>query len=294
MNQQTSIRDEVGTPHDRLRSEVGPDPRLSTMGLAVLCALGLVAVGVIGPRSARADDGRGGIDGDEITAEIDGSGGSSSANPDRCTWRSVTRTDPSGGAPRPVERRIGSKTQVLMTFECLGPPPRSGRKWITRVSTGGNGASARRRLPAPDVTTAPPADRGVVNVGTWYWVSRAVWKPWSVTAGVVTPAGPVTVTTTARPFRLILDPGDGRGPVSCTGPGRPWTPAFGDDARSACMYTWSRASTSLPGASFRAALSIEWKVTWRSSTGASGRLPNIRTSTPFMARVREIQAVAAR
>lgn len=275
---------------------------LTSLALAMLCALCAVTIGVLGPRSARADVGRetgrgsgghGGVDGEEITADVDaGGGGSSTANPDRCSWKAVKRVDPASGARIEVTRRIGSKLQVLMTFDCLGPPARTGRKWITRSS--GAGASARRRLPAPDVSTAPPPQRGVVNVGTWFWVSRAVWKPWSVTASVATPAGPVTVTTTARPVRLSLDPGDGRSPVRCEGPGRPWNAALGDSVRTGCMYTWRRASTTLPGGAYRASMTIQWKVTWRSSLGASGRLPDIRTSTPFMVTVREIQAVAAR
>lgn len=275
------------------------------VGVAAVSALGTLTVGASGPQPALAEaargsgGGHGGVDGDEITAEVDagggaghGSGGSSAANPDRCSWKAVMRIDPSSGASTEVTRRIGSKIQVLMTFDCLGPPARSGRKWITRVS--GGGASARRRLPAPGVSTAPPPDRGVVNVGTWFWVSRSVWKPWSVTATVATPAGPVTVTTTARPSRLILDPGDGHPPVRCAGPGRQWNAVFGDTVRTGCMHVWRRASTSMPGGAYRASISIQWTVTWRSSLGASGRLPDIRTSTPFMAQVREIQAVASR
>lgn len=309
----TITRGDRGPRHDRSPSACSARGSsrylpLTVLGAAVVCALGTVcavAIGVPAPLAARADvaqgdgSGHGGVDGEEITAEVEagggtgsGGGGSSVPNPDRCSWKAVMRIDPSSGASTEVTRRIGSKTQVLMSFECLGPPARSGRKWITRAT--GGGSSARRRLPAPDVSTAPPPDRGVVNVGTWFWVSRSVWKPWSVTASVATPAGPVTVTTTARPSRLILDPGDGRPPVRCAGPGHAWNAAFGDDVRTGCMYTWRRASTALPGGAYRASLTIQWKVTWRSSLGASGRLPDIRTSTPFMAHVREIQAVASR
>jgi len=275
-------------------------PLTISVAMAVGCAA-TVWLGALGPRQANAEGGGGRVDGDEIIAEIDerdrsgddgGNGGD--ANPDRCSWSSVTRIDPATGARQPVTRRLGSKTQVLMSFECAGPPPRSGRKWITRRNESGSGSSARRKLPAPDVSTAPRADMGVVNVGTWFWVSRAVWKPWSVTASVATPAGPVTVTTTARPSRLVLDPGDGSRPVACAGPGLAWNPAFGDRTPTACMHVWRNASTAAAAGAYRAKLTIVWKVTWRSSLGVSGRLPDVRTSTPFLARVREIQAVAAR
>lgn len=290
------------TPRHRVDTPRRTHGRRMPLTISVAVAVGCAAtvwLGALGPRRADAEGGGGRVDGDEIIAEIDdpgrdGGGDGTAPNPDRCSWTSVTQIDPVTGRRQPVTRRLGSKTQVLMSFECAGPPPRSGRKWITRRNESGSGSSARRKLPAPDVSTAPRADMGVVNVGTWFWVSRAVWKPWSVTASVATPAGPVTVTTTARPSRLVLDPGDGSRPVACSGPGLAWTPAFGDRTPTSCMHVWRNASTAAPAGVYRAKLTIVWKVTWRSSLGVSGRLPDVRTSTPFLARVREIQAVAAR
>lgn len=261
-----------------------------------ICTMAILTLGGLGPRGVRADDSesRGGVEGDEITADAVG-GGNPTPNPDKCSWRSVTRPNPATGGDEAVTRRRGSDEQVLMAFDCEGPPPRAGRKWITRrPASGGSRASARRRLPAPGVSLAPAPDRGVVNVGSWFWASRAVWKPWSVSATVVTPAGPVTVTTTARPSRLIFDPGDGHSPVSCSGPGTAWTAAYGDRLPSRCMYTYRRASTDRPGGTYAASLSIVWRVTWRSSLGAGGRLPDVHTTTRFPSLVREIQAIAAR
>jgi hypothetical protein len=100
------------------------------------------------------------------------------------------------------------------------------------------------------------------------------------------------VTTTATPHTITYTPGDGQQPVTCTGPGTPWTPRVGDRTRSACVYTYSRASHSQQGRHFRAAMHVTWRVTWRSSLGIAGRLPNVRTGSTMNARVLELQALS--
>jgi hypothetical protein len=140
--------------------------------------------------------------------------------------------------------------------------------------------------------TAPPSDKMVVTVGTWFWIPRAAWKPVSVTAWIPTQAGPISVTTTATPHTITYTPGDGRQPVTCAGPGTPWTPRVGDRTRSTCMYTYSRASHNQRGRHFRAAMHVTWLVTWRSSLGIAGRLPNVRTGSTLNARVLELQALS--
>jgi hypothetical protein len=140
--------------------------------------------------------------------------------------------------------------------------------------------------------TAPPSDKMVVTIGTWFWIPRAAWKPVSVTAWIPTQAGPISVTTTATPHTITYTPGDGRTPVTCKGPGTPWTARIGDRAKSSCMYTYTRASHSQRGRHFRAAMHVTWIVTWRSSLGLAGRLPNIRTGSTMNARVLELQALS--
>lgn len=140
--------------------------------------------------------------------------------------------------------------------------------------------------------TAPPSDKMVVTVGTWFWIPRAVWKPVSVTAWIPTQAGPISVTTTATPHTITYSPGDGHRPVTCKGPGTPWTPRAGDRAKSSCMYTYKRASHSQRNRHFRATMRVTWLVTWRSSLGIAGRLPNIGTGSTINARVLELQALS--
>jgi hypothetical protein len=42
---------------------------------------------------------------------------------------------------------------------------------------------------------------------------------------------------------------------------------------------------------FSASVSIVWRVTWRSSTGATGTLPNVTTSSSHQMNIREFQAL---
>lgn len=140
--------------------------------------------------------------------------------------------------------------------------------------------------------TAPPMDKMMVNVGTWFWVPSAVWKPLSVTAYIPTAAGVIAVTTTATPKTLIYSPGDGRPSVSCTGPGKPWSRSDGDNATSPCMYTYRSASHTRASRTYNANMAVQWRVTWRSNLGLSGNLPSIRTGLNSSVRVLEMQALA--
>ena len=142
------------------------------------------------------------------------------------------------------------------------------------------------------IKTAPPSNKMVVNVGTWFWVPRAVWKPVSVTAYIPTSAGPITVTTTARPTSLIYSPGDGNAAVTCKGPGTPWSQSRGDNDTSNCMYTYASASHTRTTGTYAANTAIKWTVTWSSNLGVGGQLPSIRTGLTTPVRVLEMQALS--
>jgi hypothetical protein len=61
---------------------------------------------------------------------------------------------------------------------------------------------------------------------------------------------------------------------------------------SQCMYTYRHSSVLADdGQAFRASMSIEWDVSWTSSTGASGVLAPMSTTTAAPIVVREIQAI---
>ena len=195
-----------------------------------------------------------------------------------------------------VEKNVGSILFRLYDRNC--PSENTSYHWIAEVSSetiARNAAIvAYDLIPAPFGEFAPPARQGLINIGTWFWVSPTIWQPKSVTAWVPTPAGPVTATTTATPYKLVFDPGDsifGFGKKSCFGPGLQWSRIVGDHAPSPCMYTYRHSSAIESNGVFSATLSIVWKITWRSNTGAFGTLPDVTTSSSHQMRIREFQAL---
>ena len=157
-------------------------------------------------------------------------------------------------------------------------------------------AYAELAPPAPTAHRSPDEDmRGqpwtVVQLWTWYWVEQADWVPLSRTVEL----RGVSATVTATPVATTFDPGNGDGVVSCDGPGRPWTDP-GDNSDPApssvggCGYQYKRVAEGV-----QATTSIRYAVTWTSSTGAGGALPDLlgsTTSPPF--RVEQIQVVVGR
>ena len=213
-----------------------------------------------------------------------------------CSWRPALMV--SNGA-RPTNGAISIRTkngvtESLYVRVCDGAL--SGYYWLRNDAAPRAAESASHkvsRLVNMLLTkTAPPMDKMVVNVGTWFWVPQSVWKPVSVTAFIPTSVGVITVTTTATPTKVIYAPGDGSNEVSCVGPGLPWKESFGDRATSPCMYTYRSASHTRASQTFAARFGVQWKVTWRSNLGASGLLPSIRTSLGMKATVYELQALA--
>lgn len=213
-----------------------------------------------------------------------------------CTWRPALMVShgaqPSDGAIS-VRTRNGV-TESLYVRVCDGAL--SGYYWL-RNDVGPRAAETASQKVSRLVNmlltkTAPPMDKMVVNVGTWFWVPKSVWKPISVTAFIPTSVGVITVTTTATPVTLMYSPGDGGNTVSCLGPGIPWKKTYGDAIPSPCMYTYRSASHVRSSQTFPAQFSVRWKVSWRSNLGAGGSLPSIRTSLNMKATVYELQALA--
>jgi hypothetical protein len=112
--------------------------------------------------------------------------------------------------------------------------------------------------------------------------------------------GPLWATVTATPLRLRFDPGDvgtcancapPNPPVVCDGAGP--TAAYVPDVPGACSYTYVNASStsSLDGRNFLTLLSIEWVVSWTSSTGAGGSLGGETTSTTALLGVAEVKGL---
>jgi hypothetical protein len=217
---------------------------------------------------------------------------------DSCQWSpSLARDSGQGqGAGDEVTKQVGSVSFRLYDHVCEGEA--TTYYWIPEISTEQIARSAASvvydLIPAPFGEFAPPARQGLINIGTWFWVEPTVWQPKTVTAWVPTPEGPVSVTTTATPTKLVFHPGDGfrgNGDKTCTGPGPKWFSMFGDLSPSACMYSYRHSSAINSSGLFSASLSIIWRVAWRSNSGASGTLPNVITSSSHQMNIREFQAL---
>ncbi len=115
------------------------------------------------------------------------------------------------------------------------------------------------------------------------------WHSVSVTASV----GPIWARVTAVPRRLTFDPGDpaGPGPVSCSGNGP--VAAYVPTAPGTCSYTYLNASSTSPvdGYHFRTRMTIDWSISWTSSTGAGGALASYSTSTVTPLAVAEVKGL---
>jgi hypothetical protein len=281
--------------------------RLTSLALVMWCAapaLVLAAVAVSpGPSVAHARhsatapptaDGRATVEDDALTAEVRVGQTSDTNGSVSCRWTQFTGVDPVTGrfTEDAVRRTRNKKSEVL--YERLCGTSRT-LHWIAEdvpkrvLHVAEDRASDL--IPRLLMQTAPPIDKQVVTVGTWFWVPRPIWKPITVVASVPTSVGPIVVAVTATPTHLIYSPGDGGDSTICEGPGRPWMPHLGDRATTDCMHTYSRPSHVREKGTFPARMSVQWRVTWKSNLGLSGRLPNTRLGIGRTARVLELQAL---
>jgi len=148
--------------------------------------------------------------------------------------------------------------------------------------------AARR---SPPETNSDPDNGGLpytwVGLHTWVWVDD--WQPLQRT---VTLRG-VSATVTATPTALVFDPGNGDAPVTCPGPGRPWTEADGDTPPTSggCGYVYRSVTANGP---LTARTGITWSVAWTSNTGAGGAFPALTTQSDSTFLVEQIQVVVKR
>ncbi len=279
--------------------------------LAVLCGTVALVVGVGRAAPVRAaidvtgssSTSAGGItDDDRIWAGVTLVEGAWTPGSSSCTWGAYAGgtnldTVPGSGVPSMTVRGVRYQLfvrvcpdQAVRAVWVPDIPP----SYLARLAS----SVLARTVPSPPARFAPPAHRGVVRVGTWFWTDAGVWRPVAVTAAVPTTAGAMLwATTTATPAVLRLDPGDGRwgsGPRRCVGPGVAWLPLFGDRLPSpvGCSYTYRHPSVRAPGRQvFPARLVIEWEVTWRASNGTTGRAGRIESLRRVPVTVREVQAL---
>ena len=103
----------------------------------------------------------------------------------------------------------------------------------------------------------------------------------------------VWATVTAQPALLTFDPGDpnGSGAVSCAGSGP--VADYVASTPGACSYTYTNASSTSPydGYHFLTTMTIDWSISWASSSGAGGALEPFSTSATAELAVAEVKGL---
>ena len=146
------------------------------------------------------------------------------------------------------------------------------------------------RYPAGTMRNGQPFT--AVNAYTWFWTDPESFRALTARAD----AGGVWAQVTVTPTALRFTPGDRADAVSCPGPGVAWQPGAGVWAPSpaGCHYRYPHSSIRQPDEQVTATYGISWSVAWTSSTGASGTLPDLTTSSNATFAVAEVQAVVTR
>ncbi|MFF3988986.1 hypothetical protein [Streptomyces sp. NPDC001601] len=154
-------------------------------------------------------------------------------------------------------------------------------------------AYAEIRVPSTNIDLAPEGTTKV-NLPTWAWLDTAEFKPVSVTASV--PLLGLSATTTAEPVSLKIAPGTDDAVTY---------PASGEceirDGRIGEPYATGKAGGTPPcgvkylrssgAGSYQLQAVVTWRISWTSSTGQGGDLPDGTFGADQDVVVQEIQAV---
>lgn len=229
--------------------------------------------------------------------------------PGECTWRSasVPAGDPAWGGNDPAAGSLvvnpcnGPATYLFVPN--AAPMAGSGDAVVAAPPPPPNPAVLAQQayeeltLPSPVARRSPPETNSDpayggspytwVGLWTWFWVDD--WQPVQRTVEL----SGVSATVTATPTALEFDPGDGSGPVTCAGQGRPWTDADGNEPPSGggCGYMYRSVTPTGP---VTASTSVRWSVAWTSNTGASGAYPDGSSTVASSFLVEQIQVVVDR
>ncbi|MFB7497141.1 hypothetical protein ACFC09_21060 [Streptomyces sp. NPDC056161] len=154
-------------------------------------------------------------------------------------------------------------------------------------------AYAEIRVPSTKVELAPEGTTKV-NLPTWAWLDTTKFKPVSVTASV--PILGLSATTTAEPLSVKIAPGtDDAVTYPASGEcenldghiGQPYSQGKADQTPP-CGVKYLRSSGD---SSYKLQATITWKISWTSTTGQGGDLPNGTFGAGQDVVVQEIQAV---
>lgn len=157
-------------------------------------------------------------------------------------------------------------------------------------------AYAYDKIRVPDTKIElKPQGKSTVNLPTWVWLDKAVFK--DVTVRAELPDTPLYAVTTAKPVALHLEPGtkdaktfpaSGDCPVNADGSiGTPY--AKGASRQDPpCGIAYLRATGGEP---YQLKASVTWEISWKGTGGAKGDLPNGTFETTQDVNVQEIQSI---
>jgi len=158
---------------------------------------------------------------------------------------------------------------------------------------------AANQLPLPPPTPAfAPATTGYVNFPEWLWINPTIWHPITLTVSASNAAGTTTITLTATPTDVIWNMGDAPTPPTiCDNPGVAYNPTLpAKKQTSPCTHTYTTSSFGQPSPTsntnndaYPITVTLQWHITWTGTTGASGTIPDINTTTHTTLRVEQIE-----
>lgn len=275
-------------------------PRCVTTMAGAFAAAVLVtlpaAPAVAGPGSG-GGGGTGGSEEGTITAVVRLRADGSSSGGGGCTWE---RVDGELGVENVGSTEFPFTDEDGVTFNLWREIcPESGGGWYLIPETEPEDLlpqlleqlkSTRLPKPRPTFLALDPAHGwAYVTVPVDFRAGGDSWRTVSATASI----GPVWATVTATPVLLTFEPGDpnGPGPVECAGD----SPVAGYDPAvpGECSYTYRNSSSTSPydGYHFETRTSIDWSISWTSSSGAGGALEPYSTSATSLLAVAEVKGL---
>lgn len=142
-------------------------------------------------------------------------------------------------------------------------------------------AIKQMNLSAIDIGIAPrpgPDSVGLVGMPVWMWARNPGGHTFGPTTATAS-AGGITVTATARVFRVTWDMGDGM-KVVCDSAGVPYLASYGREQSPECGHTYTKSSADQLGGKYTVTATSDWVVTW-AGAGQTGtlRLDGLTRST---------------
>ncbi|MFJ3495880.1 hypothetical protein ACIPPJ_20110 [Streptomyces sp. NPDC086091] len=152
------------------------------------------------------------------------------------------------------------------------------------------------KVPDTEISLAP-AGAAKVNLPTWAWLDKSDFHEVSVTATLAVGGWNLSATTTAKPVSVQLEPGTPDAELlpasgACTlgadgSVGEPYARGKAD-ATPPCGVTYLRSSGT---GTFGLRATVTWEISWTSSDGQGGTLPDGTFGQEQAVTVQEIQSV---